>query len=170
MTTLYILELRGGKYYVGKTNDVTQRIQAHFSQDGSAWTQIYRPVRLLRTVPYTGPLSEDTLVKEMMLKHGIDAVRGGSYSNLELSPAQRSVLQKEMRGAGDMCFHCGEKGHMASQCISDDDSDEEDSDASDEEDSDASDDDNDGCYRCGRAGHWADDCYAKYDIDGDYIS
>jgi predicted GIY-YIG superfamily endonuclease len=159
MTTLYILELRGGKYYVGKTNDVTQRIQAHFSQDGSAWTQIYRPIRLLRTVPYTGPLSEDTLVKEMMLKHGIDAVRGGSYSNLELSEAQRSVLQKELRGAGDKCFHCGEKGHMASQCCS----------AEEEESDDDSEDDDDRCFRCGRPGHWAEDCYARWNVDGAYI-
>ena len=36
---IYILELEEGKYYVGKTEDPTYRIESHFASNGSAWTK-----------------------------------------------------------------------------------------------------------------------------------
>jgi predicted GIY-YIG superfamily endonuclease len=44
---IYILKLEGGKYYVGKTNNVDQRLQQHFDGTfGSAWTRLHRPIAL----------------------------------------------------------------------------------------------------------------------------
>jgi predicted GIY-YIG superfamily endonuclease len=157
MTTLYVLALQNGKYYVGKTDNVQERVCQHFAGIGAAWTQLHRPVRLLRTVPYTGPLSEDTLVKEMMLRHGVDAVRGGSYSNSVLTQEQQTILRQELRGARDTCFHCGGVGHMATICNK---KEKLEYDNGEEEE------DDDECFRCGRYGHWASECYARYDIEG----
>lgn len=155
MSMLYVLELRGGKYYVGKTDDVQQRVCEHFAGSGCAWTRLHHPLRLVRTLTNTGPLGEDTLVKETMLRYGIDSVRGGSYSNEELTEAQYSVLERELRGARNACFRCGKVGHMATSCLLVDDDDESDED-----------DEADCCFRCGHPGHWASECYAKYDVDG----
>lgn len=163
MSTLYVLQLRGGKYYVGKTDDVQERVRQHIEGNGSAWTQRHRPIRLVRTVPCTGPLSEDTLVKETMLAYGIDAVRGGSYSNPVLTLEQQNTLRRELRGARDSCFHCGAAGHMAADCAQEG---EEGCDAEREDEESEEEDEDDECFRCGRSGHWASECYARYDIEG----
>jgi hypothetical protein len=51
-----------------------------------------------------------------MLEHGIDNVRGGSYSNVNLTEQQRDSLTKELRTAQNACFKCGRKGHFAKDC------------------------------------------------------
>ena len=51
-----------------------------------------------------------------MEKHGIENVRGGSFSQIELSEAQQKVIQEMLRGSTDKCFHCGSTQHFVSQC------------------------------------------------------
>ena len=36
-TNIYILKLQGGKYYVGKTNDLERRKQEHINGTASSW-------------------------------------------------------------------------------------------------------------------------------------
>jgi predicted GIY-YIG superfamily endonuclease len=46
--TIYVLQLEQGKYYVGSTSHRRQRHRQHFdsSRGGSAFTRLYRPVRV----------------------------------------------------------------------------------------------------------------------------
>jgi hypothetical protein len=55
-------------------------------------------------------------VKALMMAHGIAAVRGGSYSNTELSAHQRAALSHEIRHARGECLACGSDGHFAAAC------------------------------------------------------
>ncbi len=141
-TNIYILKLTGGNYYVGKSSDVAARVQEHFDGTGSAWTVRYRPLAVERIIEGADSFDEDSWVKRYMSQKGINKVRGGSYSSLELDPMQIAALNHEFNGAKDKCFNCGSTGHFASACnkqvtkpVTK-------------------------CYRCGREGHYADNCYA----------
>lgn len=114
---IYVLELAGGRYYVGESNDPRRRYDEHCAGTGAAWTKKYKPKKMIRTTPRTGPTHEDAVVKEMMMAHGIDAVRGGSYSNVVLTKAQREMLEAEMRGGSGKCMRCGHSGHWVKDCF-----------------------------------------------------
>jgi len=161
---IYILQLAGGRYYVGKTNNIARRYQEHLNGEGSAWTRRWPPTTLVKTATAVSPFDEDKTVKEYMAKYGIDKVRGGSYVAETLDATQHDLLTKEIRGAEGRCVTCGGAGHFAAACPkkivraaptyvranptyiysrsygS--------------------------CYRCGRKGHYSNTCYARSDAQG----
>ena len=115
-TTIYILRLQGGKYYVGKSDNVLERIRDHTNGTGSAWTRKYKPIDVEKTIPNASPFDEDKFVKEYMARYGIDHVRGGTYVTEHLSESQRRYVQEEIWGAKDCCKKCGRAGHFVSSC------------------------------------------------------
>ena len=73
MATVYVLELKPDsngrkKYYVGKTDNVDKRLDAHKKGEGSAWTKRFPVERLVET--RTGA-SEDDVTIEYMKNYGI---------------------------------------------------------------------------------------------------
>lgn len=117
-TTIYILKLRDGKYYVGKSDNVQKRFEQHLEGKGSAWTKKYSPINIEKKIPNASPFEEDRYVKEYMSKYGVDNVRGGSYTQISLGDGVTAQIEKEIRGATDKCMKCGEEGHFASKCYS----------------------------------------------------
>jgi len=113
---LYTLKLRQGMYYVGTTGDLDKRISQHASGHGSAWTARYPYVNVLQTRKVDSILEEDLEVKKLMQIHGIDCVRGGTYSSLSLSDEQKSSLQRELDHADSKCTRCGRGSHWVAQC------------------------------------------------------
>jgi predicted GIY-YIG superfamily endonuclease len=113
---VYALELEGGKYYVGTSANVPKRVEEHREGAGSAWTKLHAVVRLLETRRCATPWDEDAVTKAYMRQYGLDAVRGGSYSQPVLPPEVRAVLDRELRGATDACFVCGDAEHWATEC------------------------------------------------------
>ena len=162
---IYILRLKEGKYYVGKTNDVYKRYKEHSIGKGAEWTRRYTPLCVQTIIRNASPFDEDRYVKEYMSKFGVDSVRGGSYSQMVLDDAQKSAIEKELRTAEDSCMRCGRTGHFVAACYARMDVDGKTLDA-EEEESEDEDDDEDACYRCGRDSHWVSDCYARSHVDG----
>jgi predicted GIY-YIG superfamily endonuclease len=180
MEQLYVLQLAGGKYYVGKTKNVADRYKQHISGGGAAWTRKYTPTKLIETRGLKGEHDETNVTKDLMKKYGVDNVRGGAYVTVTLDEATKSVLEREIRGNGDKCFKCGLDGHFASQCpvtirevvvwecaycpkqfkTERACQSHEDSCGGQIESA---------CYRCGRNSHHASTCYAKTHIDGEDI-
>lgn len=115
-TNIYILKLRSGKYYIGKSANPMERYQQHLNGKGSAWTKKYKPVSLEKVIPNASPFDEDKYTKEYMKKHGIENVRGGAYVTEELDEVQEESLKRELWAATDKCTRCGRGGHFVSKC------------------------------------------------------
>ena len=115
-TNIYILKLQDNNYYVGKAKDVNKRFQEHISGNGSSWTKKYKPIEIVKVINNCSPFEEDKQVKELMSLHGIDKVRGGSYTKIELTKEEKDILQKEIWAAKDVCTRCGNSNHFVKDC------------------------------------------------------
>jgi hypothetical protein len=117
MVYIYILKLKKGKYYVGKTSNPNFRIESHFNSEGAEWTKMYKPEKLLEIID-GDDYDEDKYTKMYMDKYGIDNVRGGSYTSIILDKETKNHLVKNSNSTNDRCFKCGKEGHYASNCWS----------------------------------------------------
>lgn len=114
---LYVLELKYNKFYVGKTICVDSRFKAHENGNGCPWTREYPPIRISEKYEIQdNGFEEDCKVKELMKIHGIENVRGGSYSSINISKFAMKLLMREIRHASDECFTCGSTSHFAANC------------------------------------------------------
>lgn len=181
-TNIYVLCLEGGRYYVGKSANIVNRLQQHLN-GGCAWTRKYKPISLEKTIVNVSSFEEDKVTKEYMSKYGIDKVRGGSYVEVELSEFQIETLNVEIRAATDLCTRCGRKGHWVKDCYAKTSvallhEAEFGCDYCDRTFTTAfgcgvhkksckkSTDFGQKCYRCGHAGHYSPACYATRHVKG----
>jgi len=130
---IYILKLKQYKWYIGRTVDVTKRMEQHISGT-TEWTKLYEPIHIERQYLMSSPFDEDLEVKKMMAEYGIDNVRGGSYSSVQLTQVQQDLLRTELNSMANHCFKCNQPGHFANKCprIT--------------------------CYKCKQVGHYASAC------------
>ncbi len=162
---VYILECHQSKFYVGRcaANRLSARFAEHRSGQGAAWTSQYPVIRVMRSRESSDPLDEDRAVLEMMRAHGIDNVRGGTYSQPRLAQYQLRNLQEQLNHAAGSCVRCGSNEHFVRSCPYLDRSSSSSSCTSSFSDESF---DNSPCFRCGRAGHWANACYAQTHVSG----
>ena len=92
MGHVYILELQGGKWYVGWSADLSVRIASHFIGAGSKWTMLYPPVAVHSIRPGDKLLETLTTIA-LMCTHGWENVRGGSYCTVEMSKAPACITK-----------------------------------------------------------------------------
>tara|TARA_B100000674_G_scaffold432779_1_gene390772 strand:- start:549 stop:1004 length:456 start_codon:yes stop_codon:yes gene_type:complete len=150
MFNIYILKCDNNKYYVGKTkNNINKRLRQHFNGTGSLWTKKYKPIELIEEINYCDEFDEDKYVKKYMSIYGIDNVRGGSYSQFELTEEQHNVICKELYTSSDVCYNCGKIGHFIKFCPNNKKL---------------------SCKLCGRKTHNTNNCLYKYDIKGKIIN
>ncbi len=190
MVYIYILQLEKGKYYVGKTNNPTIRINNHFDFKGSEWTKIYKPIKILDIIPNCDDYDEDKITKQYMDKYGINNVRGGSFVSIKLKKSIIETLQQMNKGTNNKCFSCGKYGHFANNCNENEyiESDNDTDDTDDiweceycdkeffeeekwinHENNCIKKENNNYCFRCGREGHYSSSCYATKHINGYYL-
>ena len=175
---IYILELENNKYYIGKTNNISDRILSHFNENGSSWTKRYHPIKVIETIENCDSFEEDRQTKIYMKKYGIENVRGGSYCQIKLSDEQIRCIKKELNTCNDTCFECNETGHFINDCPNKSDFiiiskvDVKKPNIINTFINNVNNYFNikipeiDYCYRCGRDSHDIKDCYAKYHEDG----
>jgi len=181
MVYIYVLKLQHDKYYVGKTSNPYFRIESHFNSQGSEWTKIHKPVKLLELIK-GDDYDEDKYTKIYMDTYGIDNVRGGSYTSVKLDKETKNQLIKISNSTNNRCFKCEKIGHFAKDCK------EEDNDSSNSEeniiwcceycDKEFEDEEKceyheryckkkneqiscNKCFKCGRYGHFANNCWSN---------
>jgi hypothetical protein len=115
MVCIYILELENNKYYVGKTANPTSRFEDHQNGNGSEWTRLYKPLRLIEVIE-GDDYDEDKYTFIYMNKYGIENVRGGSFSQIHFSKETREILTRILNGSNNNCFNCGDKNHFVREC------------------------------------------------------
>lgn len=114
---IYVLQLIKNKIYVGKTlNNVYLRYNQHINGNGSSWTKKYKPIKIIEHFQSNDKFEEDKCTKKYMELYGIENVRGGSYTNIQLANWQIKALEQEFKTANNLCFRCGKFGHFASNC------------------------------------------------------
>jgi hypothetical protein len=116
MVFIYVLRLKQGKYYIGKTNNPQVRIKNHFNSNGAEWTKIYKPIQLIELIPGCDHYDEDKITRQYMDKYGIENVRGGSFVTIKLEKSTIDTLNMMRNGTNDYCFVCGCPGHFAKDC------------------------------------------------------
>lgn len=96
-----MLELAHGKHYVGITTNVDRRLRQHIAGVAAGWTSTYPFVRLVYSVK-TGATShriaeqlEDQATVDLMVRLGVEHVRGGHFCSL--SP---EAVERELRARG----------------------------------------------------------------------
>lgn len=101
--SIYVLELSDEKYYVGQSKNPAQRIKEHFVGDGSSWTQLHKPVEVVRIIEtnvssWRAALEIETLLTlELMKVYGWQNVRGGPYSASDLVCEPPLLSQQRLR-------------------------------------------------------------------------
>jgi predicted GIY-YIG superfamily endonuclease len=116
MVYIYVLKLENNKYYIGKTKNMSFRLESHFNAEGSFWTKKYKPIELLEIFPNCDNYDEDKYTIKYMEKYGITNVRGGSFCEIRLSENNLLTLKQMIATASDKCFICGLPGHYAKEC------------------------------------------------------
>lgn len=97
---LYVLQLSSGKYYVGKTKNIFNRLLQHKQNKGSKWTRKFSVLNL-RYLFYSNEDLENSLTLVVMKKYGVTNVRGGKWVREELTKTESEKLQILLQGVVD---------------------------------------------------------------------
>jgi hypothetical protein len=118
MLFIYVLQLQNDKYYIGKTSNPHFRFDNHFAHNGSEWTKLHKPIKILELIPNCDNYDEDKYTYKYMDKYGIDNVRGGSYTTPILDEITKNQLKKISNSVNNRCSTCdiATDGHFAKDC------------------------------------------------------
>lgn len=115
MLYVYSLKLEQNKYYIGKTNNIEHRFWQHSINNGSYWTKLYKVIELENVYENCDIYDEDKYVIMYMDKYGIDNVRGGIFSSINLTSTDIIYIEKLINGANNKCYKCG-FSHFINSC------------------------------------------------------
>jgi len=127
MGQVYVLKLRGGKWYVGYTERGITRVLEHLENKGkfkaAKWTQKHRPVSWQKAVANLTTddhteADEDRITLALMAEHEIHNVRGGKWCMVNMKPHTVKELEGRIGKpkSGVKCGRCGRTGHNRTRC------------------------------------------------------
>ena len=99
--TIFVLLLANNKFYIGTTQNETTLSSindiVNFNASNVKWTNIHTPEKIIELFSSNGlfPRQNDIITKKYMFDYGIENVRGGSYSNINLNKCQIEGLERE---------------------------------------------------------------------------
>ncbi|KAI3656242.1 hypothetical protein MP638_006763 [Amoeboaphelidium occidentale] len=186
--TIYVLECKQGKFYVGKTTKPVETRFAEHLKNPTGWTSFYEPIGIVETFDRKESYFEDYVTKSYMGLYGIENVRGGSYTQVRLRSDQITAIQLEQLSAENKCHNCHRAGHFAKQCRAASRNSAtqtrqtrapvtnarsslpaRESPSYSSSSSSSGNERRLACFRCGRTSHLEENCYAKTHVNGKYL-
>ena len=82
--SIYVIDCKDGKKYIGETENIDKRILQHFTGNGSKVTQKFMPKKAQEIDKVPGVIAKDIeheYTKKYIKKFGYENVRGGRYTN-----------------------------------------------------------------------------------------
>jgi predicted GIY-YIG superfamily endonuclease len=95
---------------------VWARFRRHRNGTGAEWTKVHGARRLVFINEYADMFDEDKMVLQWMVKHGIENVRGGQWSQVRLPATVVDDLRRTIWHAQRRCLQCGSSSHFVSKC------------------------------------------------------
>jgi len=96
---IYVLQLVEDRYYVGRTTNILNRIEQHFTGCGAAiYTKKYKPIKVIEIVEELSKADEKNKTIEIMNKYGWEKVRGAQWCSLEIKKPNynKKYIKKEI--------------------------------------------------------------------------
>lgn len=119
---VYILKLDDGCRYVGKSNNVSKRIEEHRNGAGAEWCKLHG-IKQLQVMPVISRRVGDDLnlweqneTIHQMMQHGTSMVRGWAFTNPVLHQGELNMIKTLVFESADVCRKCGYRGHFANSC------------------------------------------------------
>lgn len=82
---IYVLELVEERYYVGRTCNFIQRMEEHFTGEGSIYTKKYKPIKIIEVIEEKTKYDERDKTLEYMDMYDWKKVRGYAWCSIELT-------------------------------------------------------------------------------------
>lgn len=82
---IYVLKLAEDRYYVGRTSNILNRIEEHFTNRGALYTKKFKPIKVIEVVQELSSEDERRKTIEVMEKYGWEKVRGSGWCSLEIT-------------------------------------------------------------------------------------
>jgi len=76
---IYVLELEDNHYYIGRTSNFIQRMNEHFTNNGSIYTKKYKPIKIREVIQEKTCYDERDKTLEYMEIYGWKNVRGYAW-------------------------------------------------------------------------------------------
>jgi hypothetical protein len=93
---IYVVELEDKCYFIHHTSkkfafEVLLEFEIYYD-----YLKIHKPIKIIETILEKNEVHLDSVVKEYMYNYGYAYVRGGSYSDIELTNEQEKVILREL--------------------------------------------------------------------------
>jgi predicted GIY-YIG superfamily endonuclease len=94
---VYVLELEDNRYYVGRTSNFIQRMNEHFTSNGSIYTKKYKPIKIKEIFEEKTPFDERDKTLEYMEKYSWEKVRGYAWCREKILKEPKIKKKKETK-------------------------------------------------------------------------
>ncbi len=102
---IYVLELVDSRYYVGRTCNFIQRMEEHFTGEGSIYTKKYKPIKIIEVIEEKSKYDERDKTIEYMDMYGWKKVRGYAWCGIELTK------KPKIRNIDEICVEKKDKNY-----------------------------------------------------------
>jgi predicted GIY-YIG superfamily endonuclease len=121
---VYVVQCNNkNKYYVGQSENITQRLKQHQSLTDKCSKFIKDNKGVYRQITKLTPENENLLLWEQqetlaqMIQHGFNNVRGWEFTNTSNLTYEECISIKTLiLGSGDLCRKCGSGEHFIKDC------------------------------------------------------
>lgn len=105
--TIYIIKCKENKYFISNKNYLQHHSEPYITNNSTSWIKHYLPEKILEIIHDSKPLDVNHYVFKYMDKYGIDNVRGGSFTNIILTPEQKTTIFNNIYLSNDLYLNCG---------------------------------------------------------------